>query len=678
MRRGRVAHACSAWRANGGNAGAARRGAVRGIADQRMADRREVHADLVRAAGLERQRTQRRDRRSARAASTCVRAGLPLATTAIVVRARSDGGRSARRRSSRARSRRARRARYSRLTRARRELRARGGLRLERLGDDQQAARVLVEAMHDARARQRRERRRVMQQRVEQRAVAIAAARMHDEARRLVDARGAPRPRARSSSAIACGACGVVGARRPSARRSTALAAARRWRVAAHGAPSTRDVAGVDPRLAAGCANAAGSSCASAWSRRRPAQRRRARVSSGRGRRGVAAATRPVGYNSRGSRSDADDDDALAENGMLFGCCACALLALCVVAPAAACCRRSRTKRRAGRPSSSTSTAHDAMIDGNYTRAVKLFETLEARFPYGRYAQQAILEGAYRQLARRASRRPRSRRCDRFIRTYPNHPNVDYAYYLKGLVYFREDQGLFGYVYELDLSERDPKAMRESFAAFKELVAQFPDSRYAEDARDRMRYLTNALGDVRSARRALLLQSRRLRRRGQSRAGGAASTIRRRPANEDALDILVQSYDKLGPDAAARRHAARAREDVSRQQVPRRGGRQAVVEVLVADATFRRRSRLRAMASVDDSDGPSTGGMSLTPSVARAAVSASASRRTPRRRRARACAASAAGSARCAGRRACRRAAGRRSSARRGRSRCGSAGPRPA
>ena len=108
--------------------------------------------------------------------------------------------------------------------------------------------------------------------------------------------------------------------------------------------------------------------------------------------------------------------------------------------------------------------AHEAMLDGNYTRAVKLFDTLEARYPYGRFAQQAILEGAFANW-RNGEQAAATAACDRFIRTYPNHPNVDYAYYLKGLVYFREDQGLFGYIYELDLAERDPKQMRESFAA---------------------------------------------------------------------------------------------------------------------------------------------------------------------------------------------------------------------
>jgi outer membrane protein assembly factor BamD len=190
------------------------------------------------------------------------------------------------------------------------------------------------------------------------------------------------------------------------------------------------------------------------------------------------------------------------------------------------------------------SQAHTAMVEGNYTRAVKLFESLEARFPYGRYAQQAILESAYANY--RAGETPAAiAACDRFIRTYPNHPNVDYAYYLKGLVYFREDQGLLGYVYELDLSEREPKAMREAFAAFKELATKFPASRYTQDANDRMRYLTNSLAlyEVKVAR---YYYNRGAYVAAINRAQNAIVTYPRTPANEDALDVLAKSYDKLG------------------------------------------------------------------------------------------------------------------------------------
>jgi len=190
------------------------------------------------------------------------------------------------------------------------------------------------------------------------------------------------------------------------------------------------------------------------------------------------------------------------------------------------------------------SQAHDALLDGNYTRAAKLFENIESRYPYGRYAQQAILEGAYANY-RAGETATAVAACDRFIRTYPNHPNVDYAYYLKGLVHFREDQGLLGYVYELDLSEREPKAMRESFAAFKELITKFPESRYSQDAVERMRYLTNSLAlyEVKVAR---YYYNRGANIAAVNRAQSALLNYPRTPANEDALAVLVDAYDRLG------------------------------------------------------------------------------------------------------------------------------------
>ena len=188
--------------------------------------------------------------------------------------------------------------------------------------------------------------------------------------------------------------------------------------------------------------------------------------------------------------------------------------------------------------------AHDAMVEGNYTRAVKLFETLEARFPYGRFAQQAILELAYASY-RAGETATAIAAADRFIRTFPNNQNVDYAYYLKGLVHFREDQGLLGYVYELDLSEREPKGMREAFAAFKELVTKFPDSRYAQDSAERMVYLTNALAryEVHVAR---YYYNRGAYVAAINRAQAAIVGYPQTAASEGALDVLVRSYDKLG------------------------------------------------------------------------------------------------------------------------------------
>lgn len=190
------------------------------------------------------------------------------------------------------------------------------------------------------------------------------------------------------------------------------------------------------------------------------------------------------------------------------------------------------------------SEAKEALNEGSYEKAIKNFETLEARYPYGRFAQQAQLEVAY---AYYKSQEPAMAisACDRFIKLHPNHPNVDYAYYLKGLANFSGDLGYVGYLSSQDPSERDPKAARESFQAFKELVARFPDSKYSADATARMNYLVNALAahEVHAARYYL--------RRGAyvaaaNRAQYAMKTYPQAPALEEATFILVKAYDALG------------------------------------------------------------------------------------------------------------------------------------
>ncbi|MCX7156637.1 MAG: outer membrane protein assembly factor BamD [Rhodocyclales bacterium] len=190
------------------------------------------------------------------------------------------------------------------------------------------------------------------------------------------------------------------------------------------------------------------------------------------------------------------------------------------------------------------SEAKDAMNEGVYDKAIKYFEKLEARFPYGRYAQQAQLEVAYAYY-RQAEPASAIAACDRFIRLHPNHPNVDYAYYLKGLANFNEDLGLIGYVTLQDLTERDPKAARDSFDAFKALVNKYPESRYAPDATARMKYLVNALAshEVHVAR---YYMKREAYVAAVNRAQTAIKTYPDAPANEEALFVMVKAYDLLG------------------------------------------------------------------------------------------------------------------------------------
>lgn len=190
------------------------------------------------------------------------------------------------------------------------------------------------------------------------------------------------------------------------------------------------------------------------------------------------------------------------------------------------------------------SEARAALLDRNYADAIKLYEKLESRYPYGRYAQQAQLEIAYAHfkdneptLAIAAA--------ERFIKLHPNHPSVDYAYYLKGLANFNEDLGLMHIISRQDLAERDPKAARDAFDAFKDLLKRFPDSRYAEDAQKRMAYLVNALAsnEVHVARYYL---KRGAYVAAANRAQTALLSYPQAPANEEGLLIMVKAYDAMG------------------------------------------------------------------------------------------------------------------------------------
>jgi outer membrane protein assembly factor BamD len=188
--------------------------------------------------------------------------------------------------------------------------------------------------------------------------------------------------------------------------------------------------------------------------------------------------------------------------------------------------------------------AKDAMADKNWEKAIKYFEKLEARYPYGRFAQQAQLEVAYAYW-KDSERASAIAAIDRFIKLYPNHESVAYAWYLKGLINFNELNGMLTWLTTPDMSDRDPKASREAFVAFREVVTRFPDSRYAPDAAARMRYLVNALASNE------VYVARYYMKRGAfvaaaNRAQYAVQHYPQAPAIEEAMAILVQAYDALG------------------------------------------------------------------------------------------------------------------------------------
>jgi len=188
--------------------------------------------------------------------------------------------------------------------------------------------------------------------------------------------------------------------------------------------------------------------------------------------------------------------------------------------------------------------AKTELDDGSYSTAIKLYETLQSRYPYGRYAQQSMLEMAYAYY-RQGEPDPAIATADRFIKQFPNQPHVDYAYYVKGLATFNGDISILAAIGGQDPSERDPQSAQNSFNAFKALVTRFPNSKYTSDARVRMQYLANSL-----AKHELNI-ARYYQRRGAhiaalNRAQDILTLYPNSPSTRDALAIMVQAYDAMG------------------------------------------------------------------------------------------------------------------------------------
>lgn len=188
--------------------------------------------------------------------------------------------------------------------------------------------------------------------------------------------------------------------------------------------------------------------------------------------------------------------------------------------------------------------AKDEASSGAYDKAIPLYEKLEGRAAGTPLAQQAQLDKAYAQY-KGGEQAQAVATLNRFMKLHPASPAMDYALYLKGLVNFNDNLGIFGFISRQDLSERDQNAAKESFESFKELVARFPESRYAPDSRLRMSYIVNSLAqsEVHVAR---YYYTRGAYVAAINRAQSAIADYRDVPALEEATYILFKSYDALG------------------------------------------------------------------------------------------------------------------------------------
>ncbi|APW43073.1 outer membrane protein assembly factor BamD [Rhodoferax saidenbachensis] len=221
-----------------------------------------------------------------------------------------------------------------------------------------------------------------------------------------------------------------------------------------------------------------------------------------------------------------------------------ALLPAAVVLLLAGCSSAPIDKTAGMSPNAIYADAKDEMNTGKWDTAIPLLEKLEARAAGTPLAQQAQLDKAYAHY-KAAEPAQAIATLERFMKLHPASPALDYALYLKGIITFNDDLGIFSAVTRQDLAERDQKAAKESFESFKELTTRFPDSKYAVDAQQRMNYIVASLAQYE------VHVARYYYRRGAylaaiNRAQTAVSDYRDVPATEEALFIIYRSYDAMG------------------------------------------------------------------------------------------------------------------------------------
>ena len=193
--------------------------------------------------------------------------------------------------------------------------------------------------------------------------------------------------------------------------------------------------------------------------------------------------------------------------------------------------------------------AKSAMDASSWDRSIGLYKALQTRYPFGRYTEQSMLDLGYVYFRRGASEEALST-LDRFIRTYPTHPSVDYAYYLKGLVNYEQNLGFLEKMIPARVRDRDQSQAENAFFDFQELIRRYPDSRYVPDARQRMVFLRNNL-----AAYEVIVAEYYLRRKAYiaaaNRARYAIEVYPNTPSIPEALTVMHKAYTELElPDLA--------------------------------------------------------------------------------------------------------------------------------
>ncbi|MDF3031796.1 MAG: comL [Moraxellaceae bacterium] len=188
--------------------------------------------------------------------------------------------------------------------------------------------------------------------------------------------------------------------------------------------------------------------------------------------------------------------------------------------------------------------AQKSFKSGNFPRAADHLEALESHYPVGTFTEQAQLELVYAKF-RHVDYAGASAAADRFIRLHPNHPQVDYAYYLRGLADYEANRDFFSRYMPVKGSARDLSNMRDAFNDFQELLTRFPDSQYAPDARARMIFIRNQFAEA-ELHVARFYARKKAYVSCLNRARAIVENFPGAPQTPDAIALQVWAYDRLG------------------------------------------------------------------------------------------------------------------------------------
>jgi outer membrane protein assembly factor BamD len=188
--------------------------------------------------------------------------------------------------------------------------------------------------------------------------------------------------------------------------------------------------------------------------------------------------------------------------------------------------------------------AQQSMENGNYRKAIQIYEALQARFPFSEFSTQIQLELAYAYY-KSGQKDQAIDAADTFVRENPTHPRVDYALYVKGLAYFHQDPGVLEKLFRKSTANRPPADAELSFSTFRRLVERYPASPYAEDSRQRMIYLRNRLAAYENSVAAYYIK-RGAYVAAANRAKTALEEYQGADSGAESLQILIEAYDALG------------------------------------------------------------------------------------------------------------------------------------